>query len=207
MFNLHVSSKDRSYKHANNGFTIIETILVISIISVIMIIVFLGVPEAQKSVRDHYRKVYANRVMQATLEFYKNNKRYPACDDYFGVCTTAKSDAFRFMTNYLPEGRDPSTGESYSSTTVNAFTTGLCKAQVTPSGSTSYCYDDTPGPYISHASRPSVGQVIIAAMHQCCPCGADTIENVPRRSVPEVLSVLIGMERGGYYCVDNSSNH
>jgi prepilin-type N-terminal cleavage/methylation domain-containing protein len=90
-------------KNKNYGFTIIEVMLVIAIAGLIMAIVFLGVPQLQRSQRDSQRKVYLRQVYQEVLEYLKNNGRLPSDD----------AESRRLLEKYLPTGKDPLTGEDY----------------------------------------------------------------------------------------------
>ncbi len=61
------------------GFTIIEVVLVLAIAGLIFLIVFLALPQLQRSRRDTQRRNDAGRIM-AALESYaaNNNGNYPA---------------------------------------------------------------------------------------------------------------------------------
>lgn len=63
------------------GFTIIEVVLVLAIAGLIFLIVFLALPQLQKSRRDTQRKNDAGRAL-AALESYSgnNNGDYPAAN-------------------------------------------------------------------------------------------------------------------------------
>jgi len=66
-------------KNQQTGFTIIEVVLVLAIAGLIFLIVFLALPQLQKSRRDTQRKADAGRFL-AALESYagNNNGDYPA---------------------------------------------------------------------------------------------------------------------------------
>ena len=87
------------------GFTIIEVVLVLAIAGLIFLVVFLAVPQLQRSQRDSQRTSDLGRFM-TSLETYasNNNGRYPEDD----------VETETFMENYLVSGgsefADPSTG-------------------------------------------------------------------------------------------------
>ena len=66
-------------KRKQEGFTIIEVVLVLAIAGLIFLIVFLALPQLQRSRRDTQRKSDAGRIV-AALESYagNNNGNYPA---------------------------------------------------------------------------------------------------------------------------------
>jgi prepilin-type N-terminal cleavage/methylation domain-containing protein len=93
------------------------------------------------------------------------------------------------------------------------------------SDSAVYCAADR-ATRIAHKIYPEVGQLFIVENHMCCPCEVgpeftstvegDTINHgfVPGRKpdgtwppdvwdLPDTLSILIGTERGDFFCVDN----
>jgi len=61
------------FKKNENGFTIVEVLIVLAIAGVIMLIVFLAVPGLERSNRNTQRKADAARVLAAISEFSSNN--------------------------------------------------------------------------------------------------------------------------------------
>lgn len=93
------------------GFTIIEVVLVLAIAGLIFLIVFLALPQLQKSRRDTQRRNDLGRVM-SSLETYagSNSGAYPA----------SSTELATFKTTYIDNAnlKDPSTGSSYALTWV-----------------------------------------------------------------------------------------
>jgi len=87
------------------GFTIIEVVLVLAIAGLIFLIVFLALPQLQKSRRDTQRRNDAGRIISG-LESYasSNDGSYPADG---AAATTAISD-------YAGSIKDPSSGSAYT---------------------------------------------------------------------------------------------
>ena len=103
------------------GFTIVEVVLVLAIAGLIFLIVFLALPQLQKSRRDTQRRSDVGRVL-AQLEQYSanNNGNYPA-----ESCSTTATQFGGFLTTYFEAGEinDPSTGNTYSCATGTGGTT------------------------------------------------------------------------------------
>jgi type IV pilus assembly protein PilA len=55
------------------GFTIIEVLIVLAIAGLIMVIVFLAVPNLQRSQRNNTRKTDANNALSALSDYVSNN--------------------------------------------------------------------------------------------------------------------------------------
>ena len=90
------------------GFTIIEVVLVLAIAGLIFLVVFLALPQLQQSRRDSQRKSDAGRAL-AALESYagNNNGAYPLnADEFLDEVVPA------YLTNN-GVWTDPSTGEEY----------------------------------------------------------------------------------------------
>ncbi|HSX28522.1 MAG TPA: type II secretion system protein [Candidatus Saccharimonadales bacterium] len=87
------------------GFTIIEVVLVLAIAGLIFLIVFLALPQLQKSRRDTQRRNDAGRML-AGFESYasSNNGSYPADGASAGTA----------LTTYAGTMTDPSTGAAYN---------------------------------------------------------------------------------------------
>jgi prepilin-type N-terminal cleavage/methylation domain-containing protein len=60
-------------RRERGGFTIIEVLIVLAIAGLIMVVVFLAVPNLQRSQRNNARKTDANNVLSAISDFSSNN--------------------------------------------------------------------------------------------------------------------------------------
>jgi prepilin-type N-terminal cleavage/methylation domain-containing protein len=65
--------KSKLQNRKQNGFTIIEVLIVLAIAGLIMLIVFLAVPALQRNQRNNARKNDVSRIGGAVSEFYSNN--------------------------------------------------------------------------------------------------------------------------------------
>lgn len=92
------------------GFTIIEVVLVLAIAGLIFLMVFIALPALQRNQRDTQRKEDMSRFGSQLQNYQSNNNGKTP-----GATTTAWRD---FVTNYLEtEGdsfADPSSGSTYS---------------------------------------------------------------------------------------------
>jgi prepilin-type N-terminal cleavage/methylation domain-containing protein len=196
-----VSMKSKIIKKLSNprGFTIVETLIALAIAGLIMVIVFIAISEAQVSIRDSHRKAYARTVFQALEEFNKNNGKFPGC---VRGCDT--SDMQIFMEVYIPEGTDPSTGESYRSTPTKITNIGTSGTGISSANGSAVYYDNG----VHHDLIPEVGQIYIATAHWCYSSAPDSGEGPPLAGYlgdndVTKFALVIYLEHGGYYCIDN----
>ena len=83
--------KDKLTKlKANDGFTIIEVIIVLVIAAVIMLMVFLIVPQLQRTQRNSARQNYARQVLSAATQFYANGGTALSADGITTITGTQK---------------------------------------------------------------------------------------------------------------------
>lgn len=94
-------------RHRDNGFTIIEVVLVLAIAGLIFIIVFVALPQLQKTRRDTQRKNDVGRVIGYVTQYAANNGGMVPSDD---------PSLAAFNANYLTNAnqlKDPSSGQTY----------------------------------------------------------------------------------------------
>lgn len=72
------------------AFTIIEVMIVMALVGIILLIIFLAVPAAQRGARNYDRKNYTSIITASLLEYYNNNGHYPGV---VGAPGSAASDA------------------------------------------------------------------------------------------------------------------
>ena len=111
-------------KKNNNGFTIIEVVLVLAIAGLIFLAVFIALPSLQRGQRDNQRRSDAARFASQLQSFATNNNGTMPANDADAVNT--------FVNSYLrkvSEGfKDPKSGNNYvvtmaigAPTTVGTF--------------------------------------------------------------------------------------
>ena len=176
----------------NKGFTIIETSMVLAIAGLIMAVVFLAIPQLQRSARDSQRKDLVSR-MKSEIETYASNNQgtYPlntsggTCD---GTYTTANWDDFycRYVNNQFND-KDPTTGNSIFGTTPHSASPVSCGV------SSGTCT----------ATLPSSGVAKVIYSAKCSGATAVNSGGAPATTTHD-YAIVIGLDRANtYYCVDN----
>lgn len=112
------------------GFTIIEVLIVLAIAGLILLIVFLAVPALQRNSRNTQRKGDVSRIGSAVQEFVNNNNgTLPTSADNATVQNLLGKLAFYTNTNVTVVGTAPGTAvNSTSLDTVNIYTGAQCGA-------------------------------------------------------------------------------
>src|SRR3990167_9016823 len=93
--------KNRLKNHDQSGFTIIEVVIVLAIAGLIMLIVFLAVPQLQRNSRDQARRAVLSRVKTEIETYAANNAgTYPFSTSCTGSGTSGEwCDLFnRYLT-------------------------------------------------------------------------------------------------------------
>jgi prepilin-type N-terminal cleavage/methylation domain-containing protein len=169
----------------NGGFTIIEVVLVLAIAGLVFLIVFLALPQLQRSRRDHQRKQDLFRVIALMENFRANTGRAPV----------NATDISNFNTYYLGNSNlaDPKTG-SYTYNGIEVDTAGGHREYPSDYGQIYYKarHFCTGGPYYyDEDSYPARGGSTDIIMHN------DELEST--------AAVWAKAETGGYICIDNGS--
>jgi prepilin-type N-terminal cleavage/methylation domain-containing protein len=178
------------------GFTIIEVMIVLAIAGLIMVIVFIAVPQLQRNQRDNARQNTANRT-KAEIETYAGNNQglYPFGTDGVAnangtLCASTVTGCWsNFVANYISGGKvkvaDPSTG---ADVVGNTTLTGL------PQG----CADAT----CSAATKPAAKGDFVVVYGAACD-GENLKQSGANSLKVRTYAVMMGMDRGNRYCVDN----
>jgi prepilin-type N-terminal cleavage/methylation domain-containing protein len=185
-------------KRKASGFTIIEVMIVLAIAGLIMVIVFIAVPQLQRNQRDNARQNIANRV-KAEMETYAGNNQglYG-----FGNATNANGTACgatitgcwqdflaRYITNKV-NVKDPSSGADVVANTGVA------------TGVPQLCNNAT----CSTVTLPATqGQFAVVYAAKCS--GETLAQSGNPGATPlnvRTYAIMIGLDRAGTtYCVDN----
>ncbi len=108
------------HREGSSGFTIIEVMVVLTIAALIMLIVFLAIPQLNRNQRNTRRKDITNRI-KSEVENYasNNNSSLPTADA--NASTGFNSGAGGFYTRYISalNFKDPTT----NNITLSAWTT------------------------------------------------------------------------------------
>jgi prepilin-type N-terminal cleavage/methylation domain-containing protein len=163
------------------GFTIIEVMIVLAIAGLILVIVFLAVPQLQRSQRNTTRKSIADRIKTEIDNYASNNNGgYPAATNgntaaEFGSGTQALSFAGKYFQGLGSSIQDPQTGNSV-----------LLAANISFSDNTA-----------SQAPGATPGNLHYGTREACQ--GETTVATNNLRT----YALLMTLEGGAVYCLDN----
>lgn len=107
------------FRKKNQGFTLVELMVAISIIGILSSIVYANFGEARKASRDDVRKT-SIKELQLAIEFYKaQNDRYPAagCGVSAGSYAEASASCVDYISGLVPDfipalPRDPNSEDT-----------------------------------------------------------------------------------------------
>lgn len=132
-------------KKRNSGFTIIEVLIVLAIAGLIMVVVFLAVPNLQRNARNNSTKTEANNILAAYSEISDQKNGAVLANS---VSTAANSDAAKVkaaantntITTVTIQSTAPTLGTTKGATSSATLVTGYaCNSDptVAPGPSTS----------------------------------------------------------------------
>lgn len=115
--------KDTLKNRTLGGFTIIEVMIVLAIAGLIMVIVFLAIPQLQRSQRNNARQAVMNRISTEVNNFASNNNgNIPTVAEF----NSSPPGAFytRYISNNASSFTDPTSGatmvfQTWTSDTLN----------------------------------------------------------------------------------------
>ena len=166
----------------HRGFTIIEVMIVLAIAGLIMVIVFIAVPQLQRNQRDNARQNIVNRL-KAEMETYAGNNQgeYP----FKASCSTTGcwQDFYnRYVSGDKVNVKDPSLG-----TDVVGPTLGQPLAYSSPTA----------------PALPATKGIIAITYGAKCSGELWAASGSPSTSA-RTYAIMIGLDRDGTrYCVDN----
>lgn len=143
-----------------NGFTIIEVLIVLAIAGLILLIVFLAVPALQRNSRNTQRKANVSAILGAVSEFGNNNNgALPAI-----ACGTANPYKLVTGTCAAPTGTGAEFNQGYYQA-APAFAAGAQAALTTDVAvvvTAAKCDTTTPGKTLAGSAR----QVVVQYMNE-----------------------------------------
>jgi len=110
-------------KKSVQGFTLVELLIVITIIGVLALVVFANFSGARERARDSKRKNDLNQLKNALQMYYNDNQIFPvasngkmlACGDGEDVCNWGSSEMTSGITVYMKQvPADPLSSNSYT---------------------------------------------------------------------------------------------
>ncbi len=171
------------------GFTIIEVMIVLAIAGLIMVIVFIAVPQLQRNQRDNARQNIVNR-MKAEMETYAGNNQglYPFASGA-GCNATTTGCWLDFTARYINgkvKTADPSTGNATFDDT-HGVPANCNNATCTP-------------PAVPNAR----GNVIVVYGAKCNGEALTWSTGAVGSLTGRTYAIMMGLDRAGTtYCVDN----
>lgn len=177
---------DSPGRQASPGFTIIELLIVLALVSVIMLVVFFAVPSAQRTQRNNQFRQFAKQTA-AQLETYytQHNLANPA----------TPAEVCDFVTNYM---QDINRGMDTCSPTI----VGGKQCVLVTGGRYTICYHEASSP---HSYAPPEDELSIQLSHKCATSGTDPIASTATTGDGDLRRYVIWHKtEGGSYCIDNS---
>lgn len=187
----------KNLKRISRGFTIIEVMIVLAIAGLILAIVFIAVPQLQRSTRDNQRQNIAARIKSEMENYASNNQGvYPfgTTTNYAGAACGATTTGciLDFVSRYISGGKvnikDPTSGaDVLIGTAANNGRPQACAASGTS------CTNTLPS---------AAGQLVIV---YGAKCSGETLATSGSTSLStRQYIVMIGLDRANTrYCVDN----
>jgi prepilin-type N-terminal cleavage/methylation domain-containing protein len=105
--------KNILHKKVSKGFTIIEVMIVLAIAGLIMVVVFLAIPQLQRSQRNNARQAVMNRISTEINNYASNNNgAIPTMNNNAttGYVGTTGGFYVRYIASNANSFTDPSTG-------------------------------------------------------------------------------------------------
>lgn len=167
-----------------SGFTIIELVLVLAVAGLVFLMVFVALPNLQRSQRDTQRRQdYANLLANVTQYMVNNNGKLPNAPSS-GANWSYATDSKNLInsTGKAPDGDD------------------YVLVIISQNSYNSYLHSGTPTisslgitAYLNPLKPPTVFVVTKAQ------CGNLTVEAAGSKS----FAIVGGLEAGDFYCIDN----
>lgn len=182
-------------RKTNQGFTIIEVVLVLAIAGLIFLMVFVALPALQRSQRDTARRNDMSRVDTSLTQYQTNNQNtgngdLPAASSTWTGTETfdssnCTSSACKFVQRYLNSGTDSTTNE-FKDPDGTFYSLNIQSASDWGNGEKK---DIAPTGNMDHI-------VYIVTSAKCA--GEQAQKDSPRH-----FAILYRLEGAGVYCIDD----
>lgn len=163
----------------DQGFTIIEVVLVLAIAALIMLMVFIALPALQRNQRDTQRKNDISRL-QSAVNNYKSSARGQLPTSGTGANGLTNTGANGFVQKYVVKG-----GEEFGD----------------PEGDGAYQLTQAPGSIPEYTESGSNANVDIIYFDRGGNCGDGQTPNIVDSSSSRKMILIKPLEAGGIHCV------
>jgi general secretion pathway protein G len=136
------------------GFTLVELLIVISIIGVIAAIVMVALDQSRTKGRDGQRKSQTNEVLKALELYYSDNGTYPSHNDGTEGYLSGIDSSFYGMGTYIRRLPDTADSEYYYCVSSDLRSMLLAVDTEQDSGGSNFC-NITRGPGPDYGCDPS----------------------------------------------------
>ncbi len=213
--------------NSKKGFTIIEVVLVLAIAGLIFLMVFIALPNLQRTQRDTQRRNDVDRVSSALIQYVANNNKLPSTStnnvstvSYVvgsDVSSTSTGAWAKFYWNYLLANGDDSfedaSGGNYNlvatncekgNTTVNidGIDRNTCTSNILSMTNTASPLnaDFDIAANTSLAGYESIYTIVVASNAMC---GNEEDSAIVYTEGTRKFAVALRLEGTGIYCVNN----
>lgn len=132
--------KKRNHLGRSNGFTIVELLVVVMIISMLALLVIVNLDKSKEKSRDAQRKQDLSLISSALDTYYADNKAYPIVSSFTDISTCLDDLATDNYINSLPT--DPLSGSyKYRSDTTGSQYKVISESPETIEGLSGTCSD------------------------------------------------------------------
>lgn len=172
------------------GFSIIEVLIVLAIAGLLMAVIFIAVPQLQRNARDNARQNLVNRLKSEMETYSSNNQgKYPLSTAACGATDSGKwCDFFTRYVSGKIDVQDPSTGSNVITATPGT------------SGSATASYV---APYAAGIALPANAGVMGIITGAKCD-GEGVAASGTASATTKNFAVVMGLDRAGTrYCLDN----
>lgn len=168
--------KQTKANKSQNGFTIIEVVLVLAIAGLIFLMVFIALPALQRNQRDTQRKNDMGRLTTAIVNYTNSNRgKIPADDPSFKA----------FVTQYLVAGSDTFIDPAGATTAQG-------------SAQTTYALTVNTDTTLSSTFTSAQNIIYYTPNYVCGDASSDIKAGGTRK-----VAFRMVLESGGYYCTSN----
>ena len=198
-------------KPANDGFTIIEVVLVLAIAGLIFLMVFIALPALQRSQRNTRRRQDMARILSALTDYQANNNGQMPCQTPFDGNKCVDNQLSNFIERYVV-GEKVATSIKDNILAVALDENGNCyESFCDPDGSTyamtAFTWNSVTETYFewqpgtSNYTTAQNRKEIMLALN--AKCDEENEGRILRSKGKSEVAIMYILEGGAVYCGDN----